>query len=108
MKSLTASMSNLELVKIEESAFTPPLPRKHKPTLSKIDEDYMEMQPLNFNPENNETLAQSDYIVITDNVTPEPTYSSPSPRFAPRFAFSPTLQNTLEKLSPTSDKPPEQ
>ena len=101
MHSITDSLSNLNIMQIEENAFTPPLPRKlQKPNLTSIKEDYMEMAPILS--KTDEKLASSETITVKDNVRENPVYSAPSPKFKPRFVFSPTLQKSKDNLD--SDK----
>ena len=102
MKSLTESMNNLELVNIEETALTPPLPPKYKPNLDTINEDYIEMTPL-VKSSSKEQLAQTDIITVTDNSCANPIYSSPRSRHEPRFHLSPVLQARIDKLSRNTD-----
>ena len=115
MKAITDSMSNLDLVKIEESAFTPPLPLKsRRPSMAAINEDYVEMEPLMsqvIEPAptepastavTDEQMASTEIVTITDNVC-SPIYSDPMHRFRPRFRFTPAVMKSMEHLNCTKN-----
>jgi hypothetical protein len=106
MQHISESMKNLDLIKIEESAFTPPLPRKYRPNLKTINESYVEMEPASLHKvqvhkaQSNEKLPNVDTITIHDSVIGHPHYATLPPRFAPRFPLTPNLAKTISKTDP--------
>jgi hypothetical protein len=109
MQALTASMSNLELAKIEQTSPVTLRSERFRPTLKSINEHYVEMAPLSFKSKSEEKLASTEVIVVTDNATENPVYSSPKSIFKSRFRLNPSeqLQNQLSKLDleQSTDKP---
>jgi hypothetical protein len=107
MKALTASMSNLELAKIEMSPVTL-RSEKFRPKLDDIDENYIEMSPLAFKSKSDEKLASTDVIVVHDNAAASPVYASPKPMFKARFKvnLSPALTRHMEKIDQSSPVEP--
>ena len=105
MKMLTASMSNIEEAKFDDdNNFTPPLPKKFKPSLSPVNESYVEMEPLFLKKkELDEKLANVDTITVTDNSCENPIYSSPKPSHSPRFHLTPAVIHTIERQSTAFD-----
>ena len=110
MHAITDSMSNLDLVKIEESALTLPLPKKlPTPLLTPINKSYVEMDPLMIlSPEpatiadTEERLAGTDTVMITDNVCYS-TSSDPPHRFRPRFRFTKAVIKSMKHLNCTNN-----
>ena len=103
---ITQSLSNLDLVKIEETAFTPPLPKKRlKPSLDPINESYVEMAPLMMDPQKStpslDKIEQptDESCIIIENTPTHVVYSVPSPRYKPRFQFSPSVMRSMEHIS---------
>jgi len=102
MQTISDSMSNLDLIKIEESAFTPPLPRKFRPNLATINESYVEMSPpllhkVQFHKAHSDETLQNN---VPDSVIDHPHYATLPPRFAPRFPLTENLAKIISKTDP--------